>query len=241
MCCSSRTSSGDEASTIADVHSFLGVRPADRRRRAAADEPRLAAPEQAQRGASRQRQGATSRSGYGSTTLRSRLRVGLLKQATPPPMDPAARTLLTEIYRPEVGRLAELLGRPAAVGAQMAGGSAPALPREGPGSDEVPVRARRRSLHPADFRSRSNRVWKVDHPVDAWRGGKRNRRSHDHVQRRSVALRLDLGVDGLREAWLEAVDLALRLPAADASAHSSASLPQRPRAAVLCHQRRAAP
>ena len=67
--------------------------------------------------------------------------MGLLKQGAPPPMDPAARTLLMEIYRPEVGRLADLLGRPVPWEAKMAPGSAPGLPREGPGSDEVPVRA----------------------------------------------------------------------------------------------------
>jgi len=44
--------------------------------------------------------------------VRSRLRGALLKGTSPPPMDPAARALLTEIYRPEVERLAELLGRP---------------------------------------------------------------------------------------------------------------------------------
>ena len=38
-------------------------------------------------------------------------------------MEPAARALLTEIYRPEVARLAELLGRPPPWEALVAGGS----------------------------------------------------------------------------------------------------------------------
>ena len=66
--------------------------------------------------------------------------MGLLKQTTPPPMDPAARALLTEIYRPEVGRLAELLGRPLPWEPQVAGRSLNRL-REAPGLGQVPVRA----------------------------------------------------------------------------------------------------
>jgi Sulfotransferase family len=101
-----------EASTIADVHSFLGVRSptpgAAPRRMNPASLPRnrLSAALLASGRLRRAVRATVPR------PLRSRLRVGLLKQGTPPPMDPAARTLLTEIYRPEAGRLAELLGRP---------------------------------------------------------------------------------------------------------------------------------
>ena len=101
-----------EASTIADVHSFLGVRSATagaaprRMNPASLPRNRLSAALLASGRVRRVVRATVPR------PLRSRLRVGLLKQATPPPMDPAARALLTEIYRPEVGRLAELLGRP---------------------------------------------------------------------------------------------------------------------------------
>jgi len=100
-----------EASTIADVHSFLGVRSpttgAAPRQMNPASLPRnrLSAALLASGRVRRVVRATVPR------PLRTRLRVGLLKQATPPPMDPAARALLTEIYRPEVGRLAELLGR----------------------------------------------------------------------------------------------------------------------------------
>jgi hypothetical protein len=130
-----------EASTMADVHSFLGVRSptegAAPRRMNPASLPRnrFSAALLASGRVRRVVRATVPR------PLRSRLRVGLLKEGTPPPMDPAARTLLTEIYRAEVGRLAELLGRPVPWEPKMAGGSAPALPREGPGSDEIPVRA----------------------------------------------------------------------------------------------------
>jgi hypothetical protein len=100
-----------EASTVADVCSFLGLglptAGAAPRRMNPASLPRnrLSAALLASGRLRRAVRATVPRA------LRSRLRVGLLKQATPPPMDPAARTLLTEIYRPEVGRLAELLGR----------------------------------------------------------------------------------------------------------------------------------
>lgn len=103
---------GHEASAIADVHSFLGVRSPS-----AAAVPRRMNPSALPRN---KLSGALLASGRlrrvvratVPRSLRSRLRVGLLKQGAPPPMDPAARTLLTEIYRPELGRLAGLLGRP---------------------------------------------------------------------------------------------------------------------------------
>jgi Sulfotransferase family len=103
---------GHEVSAIADVHSFLGVGSpsagAAPRRMNPASLPRnrLSAAVLASGKLRRVVQATVPR------PLRSRLRAGLLKRATPPPMDPAARALLMEIYRPEVGRLAELLGKP---------------------------------------------------------------------------------------------------------------------------------
>jgi hypothetical protein len=35
----------------------------------------------------------------------------LLKEVSPPPMDPEARAMLVEVFRPDVDRVAELLGR----------------------------------------------------------------------------------------------------------------------------------
>jgi sulfotransferase family protein len=101
----------DKASTIADIHSFLGLQGVN------ADAPlRQMNPSALPRN---RLGGALLASGRVRTLvratiprrLRSRLRGALLKQATPPPMDPAARTLLTEIFHPEVARLAELLGK----------------------------------------------------------------------------------------------------------------------------------
>jgi len=102
----------DVARTIADVHSFLGVGPAT----AGAAPPRVNAASLPRDRLS----GALLASGRLRRVVRAtvprpvraRLRGALLKQATPSPMDPATRRLLTETYRPEVARLAELLGRP---------------------------------------------------------------------------------------------------------------------------------
>jgi hypothetical protein len=44
--------------------------------------------------------------------LRARARGALLKEVIPSPMDPEARASLIEVFRPEVARVAELLGRP---------------------------------------------------------------------------------------------------------------------------------
>ena len=44
--------------------------------------------------------------------LRARARGALLKEVSPPPMDPEARASLIEVFSPEVARVAELLGRP---------------------------------------------------------------------------------------------------------------------------------
>jgi len=43
--------------------------------------------------------------------LRARARGALLKEVSPPPMDPEARAMLVEVFRPEVDRVGELLGR----------------------------------------------------------------------------------------------------------------------------------
>jgi hypothetical protein len=132
---------GREASTIADVHSFLGIGSP-----AAGSVPRRMNPASLPRNrlsAALLASGKVRRAVRATVPrpLRSRLRGGLLKQAPPPPMDPAARALLTEIYRSEAGRLAELLGRPLPWEPRGAGRSTAALRGEGPGLGEVPVRA----------------------------------------------------------------------------------------------------
>ena len=43
--------------------------------------------------------------------LRARARGALLKEVSPSPMDPESRASLTEVFRPEAARVAELLGR----------------------------------------------------------------------------------------------------------------------------------
>ena len=115
----------DEAATIADIHSFLGVQ-----RAAPGVAPRKLNPTSLPRN---MLSGALLASGrlrrvVRATVprpLRSRLRGALLREASPPPMDHRARALLTEIYRPEVARLAELLGRPPPWGAQWGAGQPP--------------------------------------------------------------------------------------------------------------------
>jgi hypothetical protein len=101
----------DEAGTVGDVHAFLGVRPSG-------DVP---AGPMNQGSLPRNRlSGAVLSSGRlrrlvratVPRTARARLRETLLKQAPAPTIEPAARSLLTEIYSPELGRLRELLGRP---------------------------------------------------------------------------------------------------------------------------------
>ncbi len=115
----------DQAGTMAQIHSFLGVQPA-----AADVAPRKLNPTALPRnllsgallasgGVRRVARATVPRS------LRSRLRRALVKEASPPPMDGRARTLLTEIYRPEVARLAELLGKPPPWGPQWRVGQPP--------------------------------------------------------------------------------------------------------------------
>jgi hypothetical protein len=43
--------------------------------------------------------------------LRARARGAMLKEVSPPPMDPEARASLVEVFRPEVARVGEVLGR----------------------------------------------------------------------------------------------------------------------------------
>ncbi len=101
----------DEASTIADIHSFLGVRPAaaevagQRMNPGSLPRNRLSGAVLASGRLRRVVRATVPRQ------MRTRLREALLKQAAPPPMDSAARALLMDVYRPEVARLEELLGR----------------------------------------------------------------------------------------------------------------------------------
>lgn len=101
----------DQPGAIAGIHSFLGVAPAT-----AAGEPRRQNPASLPRNviSGRMLGSGRLRTVARATVprpLRARMRGALLKEASPPPMDPAARALLTEVFRPEVRRLAELLGR----------------------------------------------------------------------------------------------------------------------------------
>jgi hypothetical protein len=103
---------GNEARSIAAVRSFLGLRSP-----AAGAAPRPSNPSAMPRNrlsAALLASGRVRRVARATVPrrLRGRLRVGLLRPGTPPPMDPEARALLADIYRPEAGRLAELLGRP---------------------------------------------------------------------------------------------------------------------------------
>lgn len=101
----------DQAGTVAEIHEFLGVERAE-----------VDAPETRRNPASLPRNVLSGRM-LGSGTLRrlaratvprslrARGRGVLLKEVSPPPMDPGARALLVEVFRPEVDRLAEVLGR----------------------------------------------------------------------------------------------------------------------------------
>jgi sulfotransferase family protein len=101
----------DQASTMADIQSFLEVGPATtgaaprRMNPASLPRNRLSGAVLASGGLRRVIRSTVPRG------ARSRLRRALLRETSPPPMDAEARTLLTEIYRPEVARLAELLGK----------------------------------------------------------------------------------------------------------------------------------
>jgi hypothetical protein len=115
----------DQAGTMAQIHSFLGVQPA-----AADVAPRKLNPTALPRNllsGALLASGGVRRVARATVPrpLRSRLRRALVKEASPPPMDGRARTLLTEIYRPEVARLAELLGKPPPWGPQWRVGQPP--------------------------------------------------------------------------------------------------------------------
>ena len=115
----------DRTGTMADIHSFLGVGPvpagAPQRRMNSISLPRN------RLGGALLGSGRVRRLARATVPrpLRGRLRGALLEEAAPPPVDPAAGNLLREIYRPDVARLAELLGRPPPWEALVAGGSLP--------------------------------------------------------------------------------------------------------------------
>jgi hypothetical protein len=100
----------DRAATMARIRSFLGLGP-----EAPADRARRMNPASAPRNALSR---AILASGRARTiaratvprALRARLRGALVREIDPPPMDPATRRRLEEIFRPEVARLSELLG-----------------------------------------------------------------------------------------------------------------------------------
>ena len=103
---------GDPAGATGEVLSFLGLRPANagpqlgRANPASLPRNRLGGALLASGGVRRVVRATVPR------PLRGRLRGALLKETSPPTMDPAARALLMEIYRPEAQRLAALLDRP---------------------------------------------------------------------------------------------------------------------------------
>ncbi len=101
----------DQPGTIAGIHSFLGVASGD-----AAEEQRRKNPASLPRNVLSGRMLGSGRLRTVARAavprpLRARMRGALLKEVEPPPIDPAARALLTEVFRPEVRRLAEVLGR----------------------------------------------------------------------------------------------------------------------------------
>ncbi len=147
---------GHEASTIADAPFLPGRGAAGGRRRAAPDESRLAAPEQAQRRASRQWQAAKGRSGHGSTGLAEQA-AGGSAEAGDSAADGSRGARAADGDLPARGRAtggaarkARAVGEPDGAPSwcrgpmrmdSFAGRSARGLGKEGPGLDEVPVRA----------------------------------------------------------------------------------------------------
>ncbi len=101
----------DQPAAVAAIQAFLGVAPADEaagaRRMNPASLPRNVLSGRIL-GSGRMR---TLVRATVPRPLRARLRGALLKEVSPTPMDPAARAMLTELFGPEVERLAELLGR----------------------------------------------------------------------------------------------------------------------------------
>jgi hypothetical protein len=111
----------DQPGTVAEVHSFLGVEPPTtaptlgRMNPTSLPRNRLSRAVLASGGLRKVIQATVPR------PVRSRLREALLREANPPPMEPAARKLLNEVFGPEVARLAELLGRSLPWESQSAG------------------------------------------------------------------------------------------------------------------------
>jgi hypothetical protein len=101
----------DRPATVAEIHRFLGV---DVTEEVAGAEPKN--PTSLPRnvvsgrilGSGRMRRLARATV---PRPLRARLRGAMLKEVNPEPMEPEARALLTELFRPELGRVAELLDR----------------------------------------------------------------------------------------------------------------------------------
>jgi hypothetical protein len=102
----------DQAGAVGGVLSFLGLPPTDAG--ALTERSNPAALPRSKLGGALLASGRVRRIARATVprTLRRRLRGALLKEASPPPMDAEARALLTEVFRPEVERLAERLGRP---------------------------------------------------------------------------------------------------------------------------------
>ncbi len=102
----------DQDTTIARIHSFLELAPADvgpatgRMNPAALPRNKLSRRLLSSGGARTAARAVVPR------RIRSGMRRALLKQSSRPPMDSAARALLVETYRPETERLAGLLSRP---------------------------------------------------------------------------------------------------------------------------------
>jgi hypothetical protein len=99
----------DEARAIAEVHAFLGLRPADGGPESRRMNPSSLPRNRLSRALLASGRVRTLARAAVPRRLRSRLRGALLKQAAPPPMDPEARALLSEVFRPEVARLRALL------------------------------------------------------------------------------------------------------------------------------------
>ena len=100
---------GDEARAIAEVHAFLGLRPGGGDRESRRMNPSSLPRNRLSRALLASGRVRTLARAAVPRRLRSGLRGALLKQAAPPPMDPDARALLTEVFRPEVARLGALL------------------------------------------------------------------------------------------------------------------------------------
>jgi hypothetical protein len=100
----------DQPATVAAIHEFLGVGSTDEaagpRRRNPASLPRNVLSGRIL-GSGRMRRLARATV---PRPVRARLRGALLKEVSPTPMDPEARSLLNELFRPELERLARVLG-----------------------------------------------------------------------------------------------------------------------------------